>query len=136
MGEHYSELSRLLGRVRPRWRAVAALRAWSLAAAAASLVLALALVAQRIVVPDGFAMVGLWLIAAAVALASGMMAIRILALVGVLNARMVPRLAFPLLAMAAAAGIIALLLQRGSERAASEDSTELRNPFSLKAALF
>ncbi len=74
------------------------------------------------------------LIAAAVALASGMMAIRILALVGVLNARMVPRLAFPLLAMAAAAGIIALLLQRGSERAASEDST-LSNPFSLKAAL-
>ncbi|HEU5181869.1 MAG TPA: DUF4010 domain-containing protein [Candidatus Polarisedimenticolia bacterium] len=75
------------------------------------------------------------LIAAAVVLASGMMAIRMLALVGALKAKMIPRLAFPLLAMAAAAGLIALLLQRGSDRATSEDSTELRNPFSLKAAL-
>ncbi len=68
MGEHYSELSGLLARVRNRWRAVAALRAWSLAAAVTSLVLALALVAQRLVVPDGFALVALWLVAAAVAL--------------------------------------------------------------------
>ena len=75
------------------------------------------------------------LIAAAVVLASAMMAIRILALVGALNARMAPRLAFPLLAMAAAAVILALLLQRGSEPAAADDSTGLRNPFSLKAAL-
>ena len=70
MGEHYSELSRLLARVRNRWRAVAVLRAWTLAAAAASLVLALALVTQQAVAPDGFAMVALWLVAAVVVLAS------------------------------------------------------------------
>ena len=66
MGEHYSELSALLARVRNRWRAVAALRAWSLAAAVMSLVLALALLAQRIVAPEGWVLVGLWLTAAVV----------------------------------------------------------------------
>jgi hypothetical protein len=67
MGEHYSELSRLLAQVRNRWRAVAALRAWSLAAAVTSVVLALALVAQALVAPEGFAVIALWLVAAAVA---------------------------------------------------------------------
>ncbi len=76
MGEHYTELSGLLARVRNRWRAVAALRAWSLAAAVTSLVLALALVAQRMVAPEGFALVALWLVAVAVALVSlGWMAV-------------------------------------------------------------
>ena len=69
MGEQYSELSRLLARVGNRWRAVAALRAWTLAAVAASLVFAAALVTQRLVAPDGVALVVLWLVAAAVALA-------------------------------------------------------------------
>ncbi|HEY6361941.1 MAG TPA: hypothetical protein VIX63_12590 [Vicinamibacterales bacterium] len=69
MGNQYSELSGLLARVRNRWRAVAALRAWTLAAAATSLVLALALVTQRFVAPDGFALVALWLVAAAAVLA-------------------------------------------------------------------
>src|SRR5688572_6206777 len=70
MGEHYSELGALLTRVRYRWRAVSALRAWSLAAAVTSFVLALALVAQRIVAPEGFALVALWLAAAAATLVS------------------------------------------------------------------
>src|SRR5687768_2681466 len=70
MGEHYSELSALLGRVRNRWRAVAALRAWSVAAAVTSLVLALALLAQRIVAPEGWVLVVLWLTAAVVTVVS------------------------------------------------------------------
>jgi hypothetical protein len=69
MGERYAELTALLARVRRRWRALAALRAWTLASAAAALVIALALVAQWLVAPDGAALVVLWVVAAVTALA-------------------------------------------------------------------
>ena len=60
MGEQYIELSAILRRVRLRWRAMTALRAWTWAAAAAAGILLLALVAHRITQPDGTALVVLW----------------------------------------------------------------------------
>jgi hypothetical protein len=70
MGEHYNELSAILRRVRARWRAMTALRAWTWAAGAAAAVLLLALAAQRLVSPEGTAFVALWAVAAAAALAA------------------------------------------------------------------
>lgn len=75
------------------------------------------------------------LAAAAVALASGVMAVRMIFLAGTIDVKMLPRLAPPLLAMAAAAALLAFLLQRGSAPAAASDGAPLPNPFSLKAAL-
>jgi hypothetical protein len=69
MGEHYNELSAILRRVRARWRAVSALRAWTWTAAAAASVLLLALVAQWLTAPEGPALVALWGIASIAALA-------------------------------------------------------------------
>src|SRR5687768_3443485 len=69
MGEHYNELSAILRRVRARWRAMTALRAWTWAAAAAAGVLLLALVAHRLIAPEGTALVALWGVAALAALA-------------------------------------------------------------------
>jgi hypothetical protein len=63
MGEHYNELSAILRRVRARWRAMSALRAWTWTAAAAAAVLLLALVAHRLIAPEGPALVALWGIA-------------------------------------------------------------------------
>jgi hypothetical protein len=60
MGEHYHELSAILRRVRARWRAMSALRAWTWTAAAAAGVLLLALVAHRLMSPEGPALVALW----------------------------------------------------------------------------
>lgn len=63
MGEHDSELSALIRTVRSRWRATSALRAWTLAAASAALVLGLALSVQRFVAPDGGPFIALWVVA-------------------------------------------------------------------------
>jgi hypothetical protein len=60
MGEHYNELTAILRRVRLRWRAMTALRAWSWAAAAASVVLLAVLVAHQLLAPEGTALVVLW----------------------------------------------------------------------------
>src|SRR5438132_1275496 len=68
MGEQYTELSALLRKIRARWRAMTALRAWSWAAAAAAAVLLLALVAHGIAQPEGRVLVALWAVAALAAL--------------------------------------------------------------------
>src|SRR5262245_37962710 len=70
MGEQYSELAALLQRVRNRWRTVAALRAWTLAAAASALVLGLALATQRLLAPEGVPLIALWTAATLAAAAS------------------------------------------------------------------
>jgi hypothetical protein len=70
MGEQYIELSAILRRVRARWRAMTALRAWSRAAAAAAAVLLVALAVQRLVAPDGTAFVALWAAASLAAIAA------------------------------------------------------------------
>src|SRR2546430_11589646 len=67
MGEQYTELSTLLRKIRARWRAMTALRAWSWAAAAAAAVLLLALVAHTIAQPEGRVLVALWAVAAVAA---------------------------------------------------------------------
>ena len=69
MGEHYNELTAILRRVRARWRAMSALRAWTWTAAAAAGVLLLALVAHRLMSPEGPALVALWGAAALAAIA-------------------------------------------------------------------
>jgi hypothetical protein len=69
MGEHYTELSAILKRVRARWRAMSAMRAWTRAAAIAAAVLLVALVAHRLLTPEGPALVALWGLAAVAALA-------------------------------------------------------------------
>ena len=63
MSEQRAQLSALLGRVRTRWRVLVALRAWTHAAAAACVVLALALLAHRLIVPEGIALILLWSVA-------------------------------------------------------------------------
>ena len=68
MGEPHSELSALIRTVRKRWRATSALRAWSLAAAGAALVLGLALSVQRFVAPDGGPFIALWVAASVAAM--------------------------------------------------------------------
>src|SRR5262245_59674970 len=70
MGDQYTELSALLRRIRARWRAMTALRAWSWAAAAAAVVLLLALVAHRVAQPEGRILVALWGVAVLAAAAS------------------------------------------------------------------
>jgi hypothetical protein len=69
MGEHYNELSAILRRVRARWRAMSALRAWTWTAAAAAGVLLVALVAHRLIAPEGPALVALWGVAVVATLA-------------------------------------------------------------------
>lgn len=69
MSEQRSQLSVLLSRVRFRWRVLVALRAWTRAAAAAAFVLALALLAHRLIAPEGVTVVLLWSAAGAGALA-------------------------------------------------------------------
>ena len=69
MAEQHAELSALLGRVRNRWRLLVALRAGTLAAAAAALVLALALLAHVLILPEGAALMALWGVAGVGALA-------------------------------------------------------------------
>jgi hypothetical protein len=69
MREHYTELSALLRTVRNRWRAVTALRAWSIAAVAVAVVLALARTTHAVLAPDGPALVILWVCAALAGLA-------------------------------------------------------------------
>jgi hypothetical protein len=54
----------ILNRVTNRWRALAALRRWTVAAAGASVVLLLALVANAWAAPEGIPLVVLWTIAA------------------------------------------------------------------------
>ena len=68
MAEHYSDLSALITTVRNRWRTTSALRAWTIAAASAALVLALALSVQRLLAPDGGAFIALWLAASVAAM--------------------------------------------------------------------
>ena len=68
MGDMHLELAALLGHVRNRWRALTALRAWSRGAAMAAGLLALALLAHRLVHPEGVALVLLWAAAAAAVL--------------------------------------------------------------------
>lgn len=63
-------LSALLGRVRNRWRAIRALRACTYAATGAGSVLALALLTHWFVRPEGGALVLVWTVAGAVALAA------------------------------------------------------------------
>lgn len=70
MGEQYTELSALLRKIRARWRAMTALRAWTWAAAAAAVVLLLALVAHRVAQPEGRVLVALWAVAGLAAAAS------------------------------------------------------------------
>ena len=69
MGEQYTELSAILRRVRLRWCAMTALRAWTWAAAVAAGILLIALVAQRVASPEGAALVALWGAALAAAVA-------------------------------------------------------------------
>ena len=69
MQEHFSRLASLVQTVRGRWRATRLLRAWSLAAAGAALALALALLTDRFLQPEGFALMALWGAATAAALA-------------------------------------------------------------------
>ena len=70
MGEQYNELSAILRRVRARWRAMTALRAWTRAAVAAAIILLLALMTHRLLAPEGAALVMLWGAAAVVAAAA------------------------------------------------------------------
>jgi hypothetical protein len=70
MSESYLQLSALLGRVRNRWRAIVALRACTYAATGAGSVLALALLTHWFARPEGGALVLLWTVAGAVALAA------------------------------------------------------------------
>ena len=67
MGEQYTELSALLRKIRARWRAKTALRAWSCAASTMAGVLLLALAAHWIVQPEGRVLVTLWAVAAVAA---------------------------------------------------------------------
>jgi hypothetical protein len=67
MDGRYSELSAFVRSVRNRWRTMSALRAVTLAASSAALIVGLALVAQFLVSPEGGALVALWV---AVAVAS------------------------------------------------------------------
>ncbi|MBI3048724.1 MAG: hypothetical protein HYY76_10490 [Acidobacteria bacterium] len=60
MGERHLELSALVARVRNRWRAITALRAWATGSAMAAAVLALALFTHRLVRPEEEALVALW----------------------------------------------------------------------------
>ena len=69
MGESHLQLSALLARVRTRWRARTALRAWAYGAAVAAATLALALLVDRLVQPEAGALVLIWVAAAAIALA-------------------------------------------------------------------
>jgi len=57
VGEQYNELSAILRRVRLRWRAMTALRAWTWAAGAAAAILLLALIVQQLIAPEGAALV-------------------------------------------------------------------------------
>ena len=68
MNEHDAALSALIRKVRNRWRLASALRAWTIAAAGAAFVLALALSVQRLLVPEGGAFIALWLAAGAAAM--------------------------------------------------------------------
>ena len=70
MGERYSELSALVRGVGRRWRVLRALRAWGLAAASAALILALALLADRLIGPQGGTLIALWGVAAGASLVS------------------------------------------------------------------
>ncbi|OFW52105.1 MAG: hypothetical protein A3G77_06705 [Acidobacteria bacterium RIFCSPLOWO2_12_FULL_68_19] len=60
MGERYLELSRLVARVRHRWRAMTALRAWTTGSVLGAAVLALALLTHRLLRTEGEALVALW----------------------------------------------------------------------------
>ncbi|MBM3819466.1 MAG: hypothetical protein FJW14_10705 [Acidimicrobiia bacterium] len=70
MQEHFSQLSALVHEVRRRWRTATALRAWSLAATGAGVAIALALLTDRLLQPEGPALIALWAVAAGVALVS------------------------------------------------------------------
>jgi hypothetical protein len=70
MADARAELLRLIQRIRNRWRAMTALRAWGLAAGSAALVLGLAVIAQRLLQPEGGALIALWMTAMGGALAT------------------------------------------------------------------
>jgi hypothetical protein len=70
MPEQYSELAEILRRVRARWRAMTALRAWTRAALAAAVVLLAALIAHRLLAPEGGLLAVLWGIATLAAMAA------------------------------------------------------------------
>ena len=70
MGEHYNELSAILRRVRARWRAMTALRAWTRAAVAAAGVLLVARLLHAVFVPEGTTLVIVWGTATLVAAAA------------------------------------------------------------------
>ena len=63
------DIAALLRQVRNRWRLLMVLRAFTLADAAAALVLGLALVAHRLLDPQGLALIALWALAIAAACA-------------------------------------------------------------------
>jgi hypothetical protein len=65
MTEHTRQIAALLKQVRNRWRLLTILRAATLAAGAAALVLGLALVAHRLLQPQDLALVALWALASA-----------------------------------------------------------------------
>lgn len=68
MDQHYAQLSALVHAVRRRWRSTTVLRAWSVAGAAAALAVGLALLTDRLIGPEGLALVALWGVAAVAAL--------------------------------------------------------------------
>jgi hypothetical protein len=69
MTEHTRQIAALVRQVRNRWRLLTILRAATLAAGAAALVLGLALIAHRLLEPQGITLVALWALASAGALA-------------------------------------------------------------------
>ena len=76
MNDQYPELGAMLQRIRARWCASVAMRAWSRAAAGAALTLGAALLADRFFAPGPAALIGLWAAAllGSVALAGWMLA--------------------------------------------------------------
>jgi hypothetical protein len=70
MGEQYNELSAILRRVRARWRAMTALRAWTRAAVAATLILLVARIVHGLLAPEGVPLVIVWGAAALAATAA------------------------------------------------------------------
>jgi hypothetical protein len=69
-GDQRTELLAIVRRARRRWRAMAALRAWTLASAVMTLTLGMALVAQRAMAPQGVWLIAWWSITVVTALFS------------------------------------------------------------------
>lgn len=76
------------------------------------------------------------LFAAAIMLASGVMMLRVIVLIGIINVALLPIIALPLaLAVLAQAGVAALLGNSARDDHQAANTLELRNPFELRVVL-